>query len=219
MAPSIFGGSNSRETCSVKYFETRYPTLSCEESVIHKCTNYFGIPRLEESNLILRGTEDEASSVVLKGTLVLCLSEPMRIQGIRLRFTGERKLGSVQNISTQKPLTAANLTDRLYQTGGSGGSTKQEEEFLRKTWDFKNKCSLPAGNYEYPFDLIIPGSTPESVEGLPDSYIIYRMKATIERNILAQNFVARRQVRLIRTLDTASLELAHAMVNIFVLDV
>ena len=116
-------------------------------------------------------------------------------------------------------LPAANLIDRSYQTGGPGSSTKQEEEFLRKTWDFKSKCSLPAGNYEYPFSVIIPGSTPESVEGLPDSYIIYRMKATIERNILAQNFVARRQVRIIRTLDTASLELAHAMVNIFVFDV
>lgn len=50
--------------------------------------------RLEESNLILRGTADEASSVVLKGTLVLCLSEPLKIQGIRLRFTGEKRLGS-----------------------------------------------------------------------------------------------------------------------------
>ena len=74
------------------------PSWNCSGNVIHNCTNYFGTPRLEESNLILRGTEDEASSVVLKGTLVLCLSEPMRIQGIRLRFTGERKLGSVQSI-------------------------------------------------------------------------------------------------------------------------
>ena len=50
--------------------------------------------RLNESNLILRGTEYEASSVVLKGTLVLCLSESIRTQGIKLRFTGERRLGS-----------------------------------------------------------------------------------------------------------------------------
>ena len=91
---------------------------------------------------------------------------------------------------------------------------------MRKTWDFVNKCkrsseTLPAGNYEYPFDMILPGKTPESVEGLQDVYIVYRMKATIERNILAQNFVARKQVRIIRTLDTASLELAHAMVSQF----
>jgi len=60
--------------------------------------------RLDESNLILRGTENEASSVILKGTLVLCLSEPLRIHGIRLRFTGERKLGSGLIASTTMAL-------------------------------------------------------------------------------------------------------------------
>lgn len=60
--------------------------------------------------------------------------------------------------------------------------------------------------------MILPGSTPESVEGLTDTWLVYRMKATIERGILQQNSVARKQVRVIRTLDTAALELAHAMV-------
>ncbi len=107
-----------------------------------------------------------------------------------------------------------------HQSGGSGNSLiKQEEEFLRKTWDFQNNGKrtsevLPAGNYEYPFDVILPGSTPESVEGLADTWIVYRMKATIERDMFAfaKNPIARRQVRIIRTLDTAALELAHAMV-------
>lgn len=103
MAPSIFGGGNGRETCSVKYFEIRYTLMELRRECEHGCTNYFETLRLEESNLILRGTEDEACSVVLKGTLVLCLSEPMRIQGIRLRFTGERKLGSVQSINADAP--------------------------------------------------------------------------------------------------------------------
>ena len=60
--------------------------------------------------------------------------------------------------------------------------------------------------------MILPGSTPESVEGLTDTWLVYRMKATIERGILQQNTVARKQVRVIRTLDTGALELAHAMV-------
>lgn len=113
----------------------------------------------------------------------------------------------------------AEQTGRWYQPGASGAnSVKEQDEFLRKTWTFTNKCkrsseTLPAGNYEYPFETIVTGNTPESVEGLTDTYIIYRMKATIERNVLAQNFVARKQVRIIRTLDTASLELAHAMVS------
>lgn len=176
MAPSFFGSSSRETSSSVKYFDIR----------------------LNQSNLILRGTEYEASSVVLKGTLVLCLSEPIRIQGIKLRFTGERRLG-------------------WYQPSGSGASSiKYEEEFLRHTWDFqqsgkRSSETLPAGNYEYPFDMILPGSTPESVEGLTDTWLVYRMKATIERGMLQQNSVARKQVRVIRTLDTGALELAHAM--------
>lgn len=38
------------------------------------------------------------------------------------------------------------------------------------------------------------------------------MKATIDRPMFASNTVTRKQVRIIRTLDTAALELAHAMV-------
>ena len=61
--------------------------------------------------------------------------------------------------------------------------------------------------------MVLPGSTPESLEGLYDTWIIYRMKATIERSMLQQNFVARKQVRIIRSLDPTALELAHSMVR------
>ena len=91
---------------------------------------------------------------------------------------------------------------------------KYEEEFTRHTWEFKKSSeTLPAGNYEWPFDMVVIGSTPESVEGLLDNWIIYRMKATIERGLLQQNFVARKQVRIIRSLDPTALELAHSMVR------
>ena len=85
---------------------------------------------------------------------------------------------------------------------------------MRSTWNFKkNADTLPAGNYEWPFDMVLPGSTPESLEGLYDTWIIYRMKATIERGMLQQNFAARKQVRIIRSLDPTALELAHSMVR------
>ncbi|KAL9128525.1 MAG: hypothetical protein Q9217_002821 [Psora testacea] len=170
MAPSLFS-HNNREASAVKYFEIR----------------------LDESNLVLRGSEDEASSVLLKGTLVLCLSEPLRVQGIRLRFTGEKRVG-------------------WYHIGSGPTQMKHLEEFMRRSWDFKKSAeTLPTGNYEWPFDMIIPGQTPESLEGMSETWVIYRMKATIERGMLQQNSVARKQVRVIRTLDPTALELAHAM--------
>ncbi len=48
--------------------------------------------RLDENPLVLRGAPYSASGVLLRGTVVLCLSEPLRIQGLRLRFIGERRL-------------------------------------------------------------------------------------------------------------------------------
>lgn len=95
---------------------------------------------------------------------------------------------------------------------------KQEEEILRNCWAFVNPAkgkteTLVAGNYEFPFELIIPGDTPESIEGLPECWLIYRMKATIDRGRLQQNIHARKHVRIIRTLDPTALELAHSMVG------
>lgn len=89
MAPNLFNNSN-RESSAVKYFEIRYWNLLQETNPSLNQTY-----RLDESHLTLRGSEDEASSVLLKGTLVLCLSEPLRIQGVRLRFTGEKRIGYV----------------------------------------------------------------------------------------------------------------------------
>lgn len=92
MAPSFFGSSSRETSNSVKYFEIRWLHILAKlpRPLLTLISRY----GLNESNLILRGSEYEASSVVLKGTLVLCLSDPIRIQGIRLRFTGERRLGS-----------------------------------------------------------------------------------------------------------------------------
>lgn len=89
--------------------------------------------------------------------------------------------------------------------------------FVRHTWEFvytgsKRGDTLAAGNYEWPFEYVIPGRTPESVEGMQDTWIIYRMKATVDRGVLAQNVLARKHLRIIRTLDTAALELSHEMV-------
>jgi hypothetical protein len=85
-------------------------------------------------------------------------------------------------------------------------------------WTFrdtgKNKTEiLKADNYEYPFDIILEGSLPESVEGLEDSFVIYRFKAEIGRKY-TKDIVVRRPLRIIRTLDSSALELAHAMVSI-----
>ena len=58
----------------------------------------------------------------------------------------------------------------------------------------------------------MPGNVPESLEGLKNGWIIYRLKATIERGRFAKDVYARKHVRVIRTFDPSALELAHNMV-------
>ena len=92
----------------------------------------------------------------------------------------------------------------------------KEKTFYEKTWTFRdagrNKTEvLSPDNYEWPFDVILEGTLPESVEGLKSAYVIYRLKAEIGRK-RAKDIVVRKPLRLVRTLGPSALELSHAMV-------
>jgi hypothetical protein len=71
--------------------------------------------------------------------------------------------------------------------------------------------TLEPGNYEWPFEFPISGGMFESVEGMPDCYLKYKLKATVARGKLAHDLHAYKAVRIVRTLDPSALELAHAM--------
>ncbi|KAE8353712.1 putative HECT-type ubiquitin ligase-interacting protein cred [Aspergillus coremiiformis] len=159
---------------------------------------YFDI-RLDEDYIVFRGGEQEAASAHLSGKLILCLSEPLSIKHIRLHLTG------ISRVCWHLPSSSA----------GGGRKSWRERVIYEKTWKFrdpgKSKTEiLPAGNYEYPFDLVLEGNMPESVEGLSDTYITYRFKAEIGRKY-AKDIIVRKPLRIIRTLEPSALELAHAM--------
>jgi hypothetical protein len=44
--------------------------------------------RLENDFIVFRGSESESSGQLLKGTVVLCLSAPLKIEDVHLRLTG-----------------------------------------------------------------------------------------------------------------------------------
>ncbi|GMG52898.1 unnamed protein product [Aspergillus oryzae var. brunneus] len=102
-------------------------------------------------------------------------------------------------------------------SAGGGRKSWRERVIYEKTWRFRDPGKgkteiLPAGNYEYPFNLVLEGNMPESIEGLSDTYITYRFKAEIGRKY-AKDIIVRKPLRIIRTLEPSALELAHAMVS------
>ncbi|KAL3476183.1 hypothetical protein BJX99DRAFT_145438 [Aspergillus californicus] len=168
---------------------------------------YFDI-RLDEDYIVFRGGEQEAASAHLSGKLILCVSEPISIKHIRLHLTG------ISRVCWHLPSSSA----------GGGRKNWRERVFYEKTWKFRDALKskteiLAAGNYEYPFDIILEGSMPESIEGLSDTYVTYRFKAEIGRKY-AKDIIVRRPLRIIRTLESSALELSHAMVcksSVFIL--
>ena len=107
---------------------------------------------------------------------------------------------------------------RITPTGTSNNRIDKSSEIFSHRWapfvgpgSSSRGTLLPAGNYEWPFETILPGTMAESVEGLPDSHIAYKLKATVARGKLAYDLHAWKPVRIVRTLDPSALELAHAM--------
>ena len=115
-------------------------------------------------------------------------------------------------------IIANSVSWHLPSTSSAGGRKSwRERVFYDKTWRFRDPGKgktevLPAGNYEYPFDVVLEGSMPESVEGLSETWVMYRFKAEIGRKY-AKDIVCRKPLRIIRTLDPSALELSHAMVR------
>jgi len=54
---------------------------------------------LDNDVIVLRGSESEASSQMLKGVVVLCLPAALKVEDVHLRMTGQLKVGSVFSVS------------------------------------------------------------------------------------------------------------------------
>src|SRR5436305_5667567 len=107
--------------------------------------------RLQDSTLTMRGSQTESVGCVLRGQLVLAITEPTKFKEIKLSFQGKSKISWVEGT-------------------GKGQYFHDEERILyQHDWAF-----LPAGkqlhvlqpkNYLWDFELIIPGTLPETIEG------------------------------------------------------
>jgi arrestin-related trafficking adapter 4/5/7 len=82
------------------------------------------------------------------------------------------------------------------------------------------RMTLLAGTYKWPFEFIIPRSMVESVEGLANAHIKYKLQATViqatvTRGRLSHDFHAFKPVCIIRTLDPSALANAMLVKNLW----
>ncbi|KAI1770334.1 hypothetical protein F4818DRAFT_450424 [Hypoxylon cercidicola] len=158
--------------------------------------------RLENDFIVFRGNEHEASGQLLKGVLVLCLREHLKVEDVHLRLMGNCRVAWTDGKQTP--------------SGIHNQKVDRTTTILRHTWppfvgESTHHNTLAPGNYEWPFEMMLPGDTSESVEGLYQTGITYVLKATVSRGKLAKNLHSYKRFRIIRTLEPAALEFNHAM--------
>ena len=63
-----------------------------------------------------------------------------------------------------------------------------------------------AGVHEWEFKFKMPSHLDESVEGLPTNWIVYNLKATVDRGYMSKPLTASSHIRVIRTLGRDMME-------------
>ncbi|KAF4446059.1 hypothetical protein F53441_10257 [Fusarium austroafricanum] len=148
--------------------------------------------RLDQDLIVLRGNCDEAQGQVLRGVLVLCLQSPLKLEEVSLDLVG------TLHHSWAEPEPLAHENTILYHKWPTFVGSRD------------NHMTLPAGNYEWPFEYTLPGNAVETVEGMPEARITYRLKATVTRPRLTRDIHARKQFRIFRIPSPDALELMQS---------
>lgn len=197
--------------------------------------------------ILLKGSASEAPSVLLSGTIVLSIQEPIQIKNLSLRLYGRIRLNIPTQYQSSKGLVQRyvkyekriyehvwdnfnieNYFENLYDNYGrrtsiasksSGNLASLPKKARSSTASLisltgassSNHHTLVKGNYEFPFSAILPGSLTESVEGLPNASVVYKLEATIERIKFYTDLICRKHLRVVRTLSPDSLELTETV--------
>ncbi|CEP11696.1 hypothetical protein [Parasitella parasitica] len=146
---------------------------------------------LENDQLIMYGTSNESSGCVLRGALSLRLKKPTSFKSMVLSFYGTMSVSWSQ----------------YYSVLGNGYERKYSDHrtLINHKWTFlplqaHNKHHLlEAGYHSYEFELVLPGTLPESTH-VAEYYIVqYQMKAVAERSgFLQPNYTTRHEIHLSR---------------------
>ncbi|CCD26535.1 Rog3p NDAI_0H03620 [Naumovozyma dairenensis CBS 421] len=195
----------------------------------------------ENDVILINGSIEEASSIFLSGVIVLSVKEPIQIKKIALKMNGILKVNTPMTHNPNKflryskrlyqhswdDLSIRDYLQNLYtnHTRGRGASisTKSSSNLAPLAAQHKSSASLVSlngstghhtlvrGNYELPFNTILPGSIHESVEGLTNASMKYYLEAVIERRC-GNDLICTKPIRVVRTLNSDALELTETVV-------
>ncbi|KAI8051811.1 hypothetical protein BDF21DRAFT_404331 [Thamnidium elegans] len=168
-------------------------------SAIRHKTNELKI-ELASEEIVLMGHASESAGKMLRGSVILNLTEPMKVRSVILSFTGKMKVSWSEGI------------------GHHQHYHKQEKDIMEHKWQFvpimdqahKKAFTLGAGEHKWDFELMLPGDLPQSLEA-EGGQVVYRLKATVERTAFLQNIVKKKIMRVVRCMLPTEFELIQTL--------
>ncbi|KAF2027114.1 carbon catabolite repression protein cred [Setomelanomma holmii] len=153
------------------------------------------ISRPESPFVVFYGESSESHETELRGKLVLTNPESISVRSVRITLTGTRKV-SWHLTNTVSPQPIAHKTNFLV-----------ENVNLFPVDGSKNKAhKINAGHHEWDFAFKLPSNLDQSVEGLPTNWVVYNLKASVDRGYMSKHLSATSHIRVIRTLGRDLLE-------------
>ncbi|CAG8496597.1 7563_t:CDS:2 [Cetraspora pellucida] len=167
---------------------------------------------LAESTVLFRGNPQEAPGVFLRGDLILNLSKPTNIKGIEMEFVGKTKtfwisdnVKQERNIHSEKREIISHkwqfMTPHVYESSiheHSRRSILGINQLSSSSHD--NTNMTPAGIYTFPFEILLSGNLPESIDA-DLGYVQYRLSAQAHRPGLLPKLSKEIDIEVIRVLS------------------
>ncbi|KAE8165427.1 hypothetical protein BDV40DRAFT_297456 [Aspergillus tamarii] len=131
---------------------------------------YFDI-RLDQNTIRIPAAGHTIKYGHAQGTVILCLNESTRVSDIKLHLEGRYYI----NWDATFPSDSHRHCKAFWK----------ELPFHHDVWSFlrvsvgSSATMLEPGNYEFPFQMCLPGRLPESMRGIDDCYIRYFLRAQI----------------------------------------
>ncbi|KAM0789574.1 hypothetical protein ACM66B_000383 [Microbotryomycetes sp. NB124-2] len=156
---------------------------------------------LESADLVLRGlTGEELDPAVLRGQVVLSLTENTTLKEVQLMFSGTAKVTWRDSSSHHydHPLFFHDFTFLNPPTAQPHASSSKANA---------HSHTLKAGRHLFPFSLHVPGTLPASLRTYSGTCTIeYKLKALASRPGLASDWRAKKVVRIMRGFGVDAVE-------------
>jgi arrestin-related trafficking adapter 4/5/7 len=162
---------------------------------------------LDSPFVVFYGDHHEASPVELAGAIVLNATDHMNIRSIKIKLEGRWKVSwSVSGSVAMSMGVNSNGGQAMVQ---DSGKLVEDDQVIFPTpagaapgvGAASTIHRLGRGRHEWRFKFTLDPTLPESVEGLQSGHVVYDLSAEIDRGYMSSRLLAKKHVRIIRTLS------------------